>query len=93
MTSPTKARLAVLAGVQRGEVQRHRRWMSTKPDYDVWTPESGKAVRVTARVEELLRAGWIRRGPATGPSMYAPQVYEITGEGERVLTENGGQTT
>lgn len=83
----TPARADVLKGVAAGEVNHHRNW-GRDPDEDIWRPAGDVRRRVNATVGFLRKAGLIRVGPATGPSMYSPQPWQLTEAGEQWLAEH-----
>lgn len=84
----TPTRAAILRGVAAGQVVHHRTWDRKKPDYDVWTWMAGATRKVTADITKLKDAGLIRVGRATGPSMYATQVWELAPAGQEWLSSN-----
>jgi hypothetical protein len=83
---PTKTRLALLAGIDAGEVMGYPVYDSGEVEYH-W--QNG---RVSARVEELLRQDppWVQRGVARGSSPTADFVVALTEVGRRVLEVSGG---
>ena len=83
---PTKTRLALLRAVQRGEVTRYR--PSAGPQYDCWCPNEGVARVVTSRMDQLLRAGWVKHGWPLHASIYAPIPWLLTGAGKQILAEH-----
>jgi hypothetical protein len=82
---PTKTRLALLAAVRAGHVLDLPDEDSQEiPTWDTSGAEDGEpARRVTARVTELCRAGWITLS-ADG------MTWRLTDEGRTVLDSHGG---
>ena len=83
----TQGRIALLRGIQAGQVEHRRLWDVKKPDYDVWHWMVGAQRKVTTGVAKLAAAKLVKKGPATGPSMYASQPWQLTEAGEKVLAE------
>jgi hypothetical protein len=93
---PTKTRLALLAGIDAGEVMGYPVYDSGEVEY-YWQRRAGfgdgdVTKRVSARVEELLRQDppWVERGEARGSSPTADFVVALTEVGRRVLEDHGG---
>lgn len=93
MTSlhPTPTRLALLQAVDDGEVWEHYP-MLPDPSYSTWKPSDSRlSSRVTARIEELRRAGWVsllRR--SEGAHWKAPRQWDLTDAGRSVLQAGRG---
>lgn len=87
---PTKTRLALLQAVDDGDV-RQRYPMLPDPDYTELDrgPGAGvsgaRYVKVTSRVEELARAGWVRIGARESEHYKAPRRWELTDLGRSIL--------
>jgi hypothetical protein len=77
---PTKTRLALLRAVAAGKAH-----VETSPPYDSYAAGMGK---VTARCEQMYRAGWIEQGE---PGTFVRN-YRLTDAGRAVLAaaESGG---
>ena len=71
---PTKTRLALLQAVADGKAH-----VETSPPYDSYAAGMGK---VTARCEEMYRAGWIEQGGEFGAFV---RNYRLTNLGREVL--------
>jgi hypothetical protein len=85
---PTPTRLALLAAVKAKEVTHHAPLLPDEPyEYDSWRTE-GRFVRVTSRMDDMRRAGWVDRPPAA--RYHDSTVWHLTDEGERILREYGG---
>lgn len=80
---PTKARLALLQAVADGEVKQHR--FVGYPSEVRWRQPAGRSRVVTARIDEMQRAGWVEMGPPVGKSMYSARPVVLTDAGKAVL--------
>ena len=74
---PTKTRLALLQAVADGQVTAEK-----SPPYDSYMDRGGK---VTARCEQLYRAGWI----VLGQYRTFTRLWELTAQGRQILAEAG----
>lgn len=83
----TQARRDVLAAVARGEVKRRRGWAKGEKTRDTWHQPDGTKANVARQCNDLYAAKLIRPGRAEGPSMYAPQVWELTDAGRAAAKE------
>lgn len=90
MTRPLKltpTRVAILLAVADGKVEHHPTWSRT-PNYDYWRMPGGHTRKVTTHIRWLFRAGFIKGGPASGPSMYATKTWLLTDAGREWLAQN-----
>jgi hypothetical protein len=87
---PTKARLELLQAIDNGAVTRVYPILPS-PDYTEWDhgPGAGgkRYQKVTARVDELRQAGWVRVGDRIYDLYKSPRLYEVTDKGRAVLKE------
>ena len=83
--NPTKTRLALLRGVAAGEVDYFPAW-GNGVFRSLWRGRR----QVTARIEEMMRVGWVRKGKAQNSSLYTIRPIEITPAGQAVLDAHGG---
>ncbi|TDC34234.1 hypothetical protein E1211_17970 [Micromonospora sp. 15K316] len=83
----TPTRLAVLRAIAAGEVSRHRGWTKSEKTRDIWSGNGGQ--NVTRTCNDLTNANprLAVTGRSTGPSIYSPQVWELTEAGRKVLAE------
>jgi hypothetical protein len=84
---PTKTRLALLEGIDRGEVTGFPSYGGGFVEYH-WKHPEGGGQNVTARTIEQLGAGWLKKGPRSGPSIYSTFKPELTDAGRKVLEAN-----
>ncbi|MEU8334768.1 hypothetical protein [Micromonospora tulbaghiae] len=92
MTTPLKmtdTRLAVMRAIAEGQVKRHRGWGKGEKTRDVYRPDSGPEKNVTRTCNDLTRADprLAVTGRSEGPSIYSPQVWELTDAGRKVLAD------
>jgi len=80
---PTKTRLALLQAVAQDEVKQYR--YVNYPSEFRWRESAGRRRVVTARIEDMLRAGWVEVGPPPGKSMYSARPVLLTDAGRAVL--------
>ncbi len=87
--NPTGPRLALMRSIvnETGSVMYERRW-GHDPDEVLYHPEGGSRKKVTGVFRQLEAARLAKRGPATGPSMYAPQIVEATPAGRQWLADH-----
>jgi hypothetical protein len=85
---PTKTRLALLRGVRAERVTGYPYYDSGHVDY-CWV-DRGRPQRITARIVDMLQAGWVCRGEARSASPTADFVVALTEVGRRVLEVSGG---
>jgi hypothetical protein len=86
---PTKTRLALLRGVRRREVTGYADYAGHVDYY--WDGE-GKGRKVTGRMEELIRAGWVtNRSIAVGDQSFPTHSMRLTAVGAAVLEEQEQQ--
>lgn len=78
---PTKTRLALLAAIQAGEVTGYPHYETGYVDY-FW------GITVTARVNEMIRAGWVT--PPPGGERRPDFKPELTEAGRKVLEASRG---
>lgn len=83
---PTKTRLDLLWAIYDGAVVEKYPLLPAKP-YSVWDDieREPRLVRVTARVKELERAGWIVRGDRAIDSWHGDRFWKVTAAGVAVL--------
>jgi hypothetical protein len=83
---PTANRLALLraAAEEKSRVYRCRDFDSGEVVAYLERPDQGELM-VTARVDEQVKAGWLRSGAPTGPSWYARRPMLVTDAGRAVL--------
>jgi hypothetical protein len=86
---PTKTRLALLEGIDRGEVTGFPSYGGGFVEYHWKLPEGGGR-NVTAKTIEQINAGWARKGKPDDPSTYSTFKPELTDLGRKVLEANGG---
>lgn len=88
---PTKTRLALLQAVSDGAVTQRYPILPASPyaELDLGPGVEGVRFRkVTGRVDELYRAGWVRLGDRLDDHYKSPRMFVVTAAGEKVL--NGG---
>lgn len=83
---PTKTRLALLKGVKRNEVTGYPGYGDHRPP-DYYQDGDGNGRKVTTRIEELMRAGWVEKGKADEASPYSTFRVRLTEAGRKVLEE------
>lgn len=74
----TATRLTVLRAIAAGDVKRYRGWTVNEKTRDMLGGHSGKNV---TRTDPRLAV----TGRSEGPSIYSPQVWELTDAGRQVL--------
>lgn len=82
---PTKSRLALLRGIGRGEVAAYPHYEGSAVDY-YWDGDGGGR-KVTGRVDEVLRAGWVEKGRAFGNDRQYAWSMRLTEAGRKVLDD------
>jgi hypothetical protein len=80
----TKTRLALLAAVADGQVYKGT-WYSVE---DYWDDNGSYDRRVTARVAELHRAGWVAMDHSRDPDRPHRRLWRLTDAGRAVLAAN-----
>lgn len=87
--NPTGPRLALMRSIvnEPGAVKYLRHW-GRDPDEVRYWPDGGRAKTVTGVFRQLEAALLVRRGAATGPSMYASQIVEATAAGRQWLADH-----
>lgn len=88
---PTKTRLALLQDVADGVVSEHYPFHRHSPPYtdvDRGLGASPRWVKVTARIEEMRRAGWVETPASNGFSMRLSSRWQLTDAGRAVLEAN-----
>lgn len=83
----TPGRIALLRGIQAGQVEHHRLWNTKKPDYDLWHWMAGAQRRVTTDVTKLAAAKLCEKGLANGQSVYSSKPWRLTAAGVKVLAD------
>lgn len=84
---PTPSRVALLQSIDDGAVSE-KYPMGPKPawsELDNGPGGSPRYVKVTAKVAEMKRAGWVELGSRSHPSMYAPRPWLLTDLGRSIL--------
>ena len=83
---PTPARLALLQAVAEGGVTEHYGiWQSDTSAVWAHGPAGTRRRTVTARADDLYRAGLIRLGDKIHAGYRSPRLFEITEAGYAVL--------
>jgi hypothetical protein len=88
---PTKTRLALLQDVADGLVSEHYPFHRHSPPYtdvDRGPGVSPRWVKVTSRIEEMRRAGWVEIHANPGFSMRLSTRWHLTAAGREVLEAN-----
>jgi hypothetical protein len=86
---PTKTRLALLRGVRRREVTGYADYAG---HVDYYWDGAGKGRKVTRRMEELIRAGWVAKGSITvGGQSFPTHSMRLSPAGAQVLEEQEQQ--
>ncbi|WP_328344719.1 hypothetical protein [Micromonospora sp. NBC_00421] len=88
--TPTPTRLAVLHAIAAGHVKHHRSWTGDRKDHDTWKVDEYTTKNVTRICTDLANATprLIRPGRRTSPSILAPEVWELTADGEKLLADH-----
>ena len=88
---PTPTRLALLAGVQRGEVFGYPSYSDRHGD-EFYQDGDGGGRKVTDRVEEMLREvpPWVEKGRPHGQGPLSVYSVRLTEAGRKVLEANHG---
>lgn len=88
---PTPARLDLMVGIQNEEVHGYPYAGSDHVDYS-WTYDRGRGVlTVTARVNEVMAAGWACKGKKRDEGSPTSDFHvELTEEGRKVLEAGRG---
>jgi hypothetical protein len=86
---PTKTRLALLRGVGRGEVTGYPHYEGSEVDYYWDGPIDG--LKVTSRVVEVLRAGWVEKGRRFGNERQYAYSMRLTDACLKVLDEGSAR--
>ncbi|MFF0822449.1 hypothetical protein ACFYUR_18970 [Micromonospora haikouensis] len=89
----TPTRLAVLNAIAAGNVKHHRSWTGNKKDHDKWQVDEYTTKDVTRICTDLANATprLARLGRRTSPSILAPQVWELTADGEMLLAAHNAK--
>lgn len=93
---PTDGRMALVQAVADGAVEQHYGFLPSR-DYITWDRGPGydgpgrRYLTVDARVNELVRAGWVRLGEPVHEGYRANRRYEVTDAGQAALDEWGAR--
>lgn len=84
---PTKTRLKLLGEVASSKVVW---WPPSAGDagWACWFSGEGGDRKVTARMDEMEKAGWVRKDSAAYAGHRASQPYVLTGVGHEILSKH-----
>lgn len=83
---PTKTRLELLRGVERLEVAGYPPYGHHGDEY--YQDGEGRGRKVTTRIEELMKADWVRKGTRVHNGVpFSAFRVELTDAGRKVLEE------